>query len=63
MNGEIKELRDDDYLLLDKEGRRTISGRALKALATGGLPIVVLTQAEFDALTSKDPNTIYFVRD
>lgn len=33
---EITNLRDDDYILLDKEGRRTISGRFLKQIIAAG---------------------------
>ena len=109
---EIRELRDDDYILLDKEGRRTISGRFLKEIiASGGSgggfsvawddvtgkptfgalatrdnitntqvasnanialsklanvqvnAILVMTQAQYDAVATKDPNTLYLVRD
>lgn len=60
---EITELRDNDYFLLDKEGRRTLSGRALKEMIGGGgsTSIVVLTQEEYDDLDPKDPNTLYVV--
>ena len=29
----------------------------------GGLKLVKLTQAEYDALATKDPNTLYFIGD
>lgn len=41
----------------------TITATAANTTALGGLKLVKLTQAEYDALTTKDDNTVYFIGD
>ena len=41
----------------------TITATAANTTALGGLKLVKLTQAEYDALAAKDDNTVYFIGD
>ena len=41
----------------------TITATAANTTALGGLKLVKLTQSEYDALTTKDDNTVYFIGD
>ena len=41
----------------------TITATAANTTALGGLSLVKLTQAEYDALATKDDNTVYFIGD
>ena len=49
----------------ESEGARIKSGSSLKSIATTDqLPkLVTLTQSEYDALTTKDENTYYFIKE